>query len=147
MSDGNIAQKYDKAKLLEKYDTVIRICALRFSNEDSFEDFVQEGMLSILEKSIKHTSADDFTTAVIRNCLRYQKRQYLNFYSDSYSVFDENSLIEKFNLNESLFGDCANDIVSDSKLTFEETHILCKSIVDKKQGQLKSVLKLLYNLE
>lgn len=135
-----------KSKLLSKYDTIIRICALRFCNEDSFEDFVQEGVLSLLEKSIKHLDDADFTRTVIRNCLRYQKRQYLNFYSDMYSIFDENSMIEKFNLGETLFGDYTDLITSESKLTFDEARILCQSFVDTKKGQLKSVLTLLYNM-
>lgn len=138
----------DVNALISKYDSLFRICALRFCNESNFEDFVQEGVISLLEKSINQFSEEEnFDITVIRNCLRYQQVLYLRLYSDEYPLFDEQSLIKKYKLCCSLFGSDTNSISSKFPLTFEETRDLCSSFVEHTNGQLKRILTQLYRLE
>lgn len=137
-----------KNQLVKQYDIVFRICALRFCDEDNFDDFVQEGMLSLLERSIFQYSPDEkFSSVVMRNCLRYQSKMYLSFYQDLYQIFNDEPLIKKFSLCCSLFGAENENVQSDYPLTYDETRDLCKSFVESKTGQLKYILTMLYSLE
>lgn len=137
-----------KKQLAKQYDILFRICALRFCDEDNFDDFVQEGMLSLLERSIFQYSPDEkFSKVVMRNCLRYQSKLYLSFYQDLYQIFNDEHLIKKFSLCCFLFGAENEDVKSDYPLTYDETRDLCRSFVESKTGQLKYILTMLYSLE
>lgn len=137
-----------KNQLIKQYDVIFRVCALRFCDEDNFDDFVQEGMLSFLERSIFQYSSDEkFSRVVMRNCLRYQSKLYLSFYQDLYQIFNDEHLIKKYSLCCSLFGAEDEDVKSDYPLTYDETRDLCLSFIESKTGQLKHILTMLYSLE
>lgn len=137
-----------KNQLIKQYDIIFRICALRFCDEDNFDDFVQEGSLSLLERSIyQYSPEENFFNVVMRNCLRYQSKLYLSLYQDRYQIFDDEYLIKKYSLYGSLFGTENEDVKSDYPLTYDETRYLCLSFVESKTDPLKRLLILLYNLE
>ena len=136
------------AKLLEDYSFIPKICALRFCNEANFDDFVQEGILSLLERSSRmYNSKEDFVQVVVRNCLREQLAYYLRNYKDDYSIF-EHPDIEANNLCCTLFGPSVKiSSISESDDTdYYETKEIVRSIADNCSSKLKYLLYQLYRL-
>lgn len=145
---ANISDK-ERGEILEKFDFVLRVCALRFCDDTNFEDFVQEGIVSILEKSLlDYGKSDNFVQVIITNCLEYQNKYYNNNYKERYSVFDKQNLIKEFGLDYSLFGkEDGNFYECGTSLSQDETVDFVKSIINSKKGKLKKVLQLLYDME
>ena len=138
----------DINQILLQYSFIPKICALRFCTEETFEDFVQEGMLSICDKSFRMLNEEENTLSIIvRNCLRQQFAYYLRFYKDEYPLFNHPD-IEHNNLRETLFGDSLkiDSIFENGDMDFQDTREIVRSFVDKCSYQLKTLLYRLYRL-
>jgi hypothetical protein len=141
--NGDIA-----SELLEKYGFIPKICALRFCTESTFEDFVQEGILSILDRSSwMSEDTKDVLSLVIRNCLRAQQAYYLRFYKDVYPIF-EHPEIERNKMCCTLFGESVrvDSIFESGDMDFYETKEIVRSFADNCSPRLKSLIYQLYRV-
>lgn len=140
--------KSDSNALINKYIFLFRACALRFCNEANFEDFVQEGILSLLERSLfQKTDEEPFDNVVFRNCVRYQSKMYLSYYADEYDVFNDDEILKQYKLCCSLFGEEYYAVEESSDLTFEETRDIVASLIQKYEPHKRKVLENLYRLD
>ena len=136
-------------QILAEYSFVAKICALRFCTVDTFEDFVQEGCISIVDKSFKMLKEEENTLDIIvRNCIQQQYDYYLRNYKDSYLLYSHPD-IESDSFKYTLFGPSLkiDSILESGDMDFYETREIVRSFADKCSSKLKILLYHLYNLQ
>lgn len=139
----------DLTQILLQYSFVAKICALRFCTADTFEDFVQEGNMSIVDKSFKMLNDEENTLdIIIRNCVRQQYAYYLRNYRDKYSLFSHPD-IESDSFRYTLFGPSLkiDSILESDDMDFYETREIVRSFADNCSSKLKVLLYHLYRLQ